>query len=447
MNEPLCLLYSIVYPEDKHERMRRYRAVVDLGIEPKDFLDDDASALFDFLQKYAAEYRYPPTLSILEVETGFRFDGSFNADQFEYWLNKFQKFRKSTILLSYISTLSKILSTESFSLIQDAEAQFARTWSRLFKRRNVVPIVDAIENAIDEHDLLQQTIVDSGIRLGFPFVDAATGGIRGGDIALVIGASGSGKTYILCKAAEHAASLNKRILFVSMEMTSTQIGRRVGALGAHIDSTGLRLGMLSYFAMEQLKEYVSRLKQRDKDHFVLIEGSMSVSISDLRMYIQEFRPDALFIDGVYMLKPSGGVGSNKKRWEQLLEAVEELKVLAVDEKIAIIGSMQFKRKGAKEGLEGIGYSYAVAQAASLAFSIRDIETGEKFVDIDPDYRTQDFKILEIIKGREGESGSILIRYDMQRAFIEEAKIIDGENFCDTSEKFDLEDLTNEEFVL
>lgn len=438
MSEPLVLIYNIVCPHDASERQRRFRYIVDHGVKAEDLVHEDAVRLFNFISSYVDRYKIPPTVSVLEVETGFRFSEGLEIDSFDHCFDLFKRFRQKALLSDCIYSLSDILRRSAFTDVPDVFALFNTEWTRLHRRRHVVPLVQAISDAIEEHDTKQRSLVVSGIQLGFPYIDAVTGGVQPGDIALIVGASGSGKTYILCRSAEHAAALGKRILFVSMEMTSVQIGRRISALGAHIDGTALRLGYLSRFAMQNLLKFVDELRKRDQDHFMIVEGSMSIRISDLKLLVREFRPDAVFIDGVYMLKPSNS-GYSKQRWESLLEAIEELKNLAVDEKVALIGSMQFRRKGAKEGLEGIGYSYAVAQAASLAFGLRDLEERENLLTIDdPKFNQDVYKILEIIKGREGEAGRVLLRYDMRRAFIEETSILSDENRFSEKSDFDSE---------
>ena len=154
---------------------------------------------------------------------------------------------------------------------------------------------------------------------------------------------------------------------------------------------------------------------------MLIEGNMGLSVTDIMFKVQEYRPDVLYVDGMYMLKPSTG-SANRQRWELVMNAVEELKQLALTESLPVVVSTQFAKKGVKDGMEGIGYSYSIAQAASVGLSIENMDNNE---DTGQCTDTTIYKMLRVLKGREGENGSIRLKYDMYRSTIEEDGVIEG----------------------
>ena len=76
------------------------------------------------------------------------------------------------------------------------------------------------------------------------------------------------------------------------------------------------------------------------------------------------------------------------------------------------------RKG-PGNLDNIGYSDAIGQLASIAISLEeDKGVGERSDNIS-------FKILRVIKGREGESGAIQVKYDMNYTQIDQTTILEG----------------------
>ncbi len=437
MEDARYLVAAIVASDDPAERYRRFRKAIDSGVAPDDFKQEDLQRAFQYIIDHTNRYGAPPSYNVLRLDADVDLPKQrvVMADSFEWFLDSYIRQKQLTYALEFADALTIAGNAGDPEKLRDCLAAYLDGLRKLLKRQDTAYLLGGIEAAVEEHNRLQFGFAEKGIEIGFPYVDAVTGGIQKGDIALIAGASGSGKTYILCRAAEHAARTGKRVLFISMEMTTTQIARRVAALGAHIDAMAFRLGRLSRFAMEKVNEYIEAIKSRDPDHFVVVEGGMSLKIADIALLVKEYKPDFLVVDGAYMLKPSVLTGLTK-RWEQVMEAIEELKVLAVRERIAVLASVQFKRKGAKEGLEGIGYSYALAQVASLAFSITDPDDGmSSSLQADDEKEGIKFKCLEIIKGREGESGKLLLRYDTYRTKIEQWEVVEGPHimYDDSSE--------------
>ena len=67
----------------------------------------------------------------------------------------------------------------------------------------------------------------AGIPTGFPTLDNLTGGASGGDFWVVGARLGQGKTWTLIRMACSALAAGEKVLFVSLEQPSKQIGFRV----------------------------------------------------------------------------------------------------------------------------------------------------------------------------------------------------------------------------
>ena len=438
MQEYVHLLLSVAAPSDLEERERRFREVLSLGARSEDFAGDDFIAtlfermLADFMESRGIP-ALDPLLTAIEAETGLRPPKVVvNADDpsFAYWLEGFRETRIRSLLFHYGTLFREMAVMDVISDSQAAVRELMQELGLLSTQRKPSALTPLLEEVIARHEQLRIGTYTSGIELGFPFVDKLTGGAQKGDLVVLIGMSGTGKTYLLCRSAEHAAkALGKRVLFVTMEMTGFQIARRIAAIGSQVNPSKLRLGLLDVFALDKVREYTDTWKNRDDDDFLFIEGKVGTGVSEIAVHVQEYRPDVVYIDGLYMIKPVSG-GKDMKRWELVLNAVEELKQLALGENIPIIATTQYSRKGSKDGLEGIGYSYAIAQAASVGISIENSE--DTPIGSLGDY---EYKILRIVKNREGELGAVRLKYDLRRAIIEEDKILEG---CErTDESMDL----------
>lgn len=428
MRESLQVLLSITAHPDAETRSERLLALIESGFSPEDFEGyfpekEIFDRVIDSYQRFHSVPSATVLLNEIEMETGERLPiGTVDVSEasFQHWLKGFRRAKLRFIAHQTSVLLHEMASTGCVEDMPELIEHVSKEILSLSDSRRPKPLLPFMEEAIERHEELRTKVAEPGIPLGFPYIDAVTGGIQPGDMVVIAGKSGSGKTYILCKSSEHAArKQGKRVMFVTMEMTGLQIGRRIAALGAGVNATKFRLGKLDAFALDQVRDYVESWKTKDADNFIVLDDIMQMSTSDIALRVQEYRPDVVYVDGLYMLKPSSGP-EGKKRWEQVMESVEELKQLALTQNIPIIATTQYARKGSKDGMEGIGYSYAIAQVASIVLSIEDSD-GEASA-----FQNETSKVLKIIKGREGEHGSIRLRYDMRRSIIEQDAVLEGD---------------------
>jgi hypothetical protein len=99
-----------------------------------------------------------------------------------------------------------------------------------------------------------------------------------------------------------------------------------------------------------------------------------------------------------------------------------MKMLATQFNIPAIATYQFNRRGAGD-IGNIGYSDAIGQLASIVCSIDD-EEQEKGHE-DTVWSARSYKLLTLLKGREGEKGVIRMLYDMHRMLVEQESVLKG----------------------
>lgn len=422
MQESFKLLMAVVSPADPAVRSKRYRELCDVGVSADDFTGNDKS-IYTFIEDYARSRSAVPSKEILSLEIGVQLPGSIDDDDasFRYWLDAYKVARTRSILYEYGGLFQELALSGDVSNVKSIYREFGQKLLQASGSAGVKRLLPLMEEVVSRHDLIRSGKAETGVPLGFPSIDAIMGGAQRGDLIILAGQQGTGKSYVMCRSAQFSADADRRVMFVTMEMTSFQIARRIAALGSSVNSMSLRLGRLPPWGMEPVLKYIDSWRSYDRDRFLLIDGNVGMSVSDIQMRVQEYQPGVLYLDGLYMLKPSRYT-SSMKRWEVVMEAVEELKRLALSENIPVVASTQFSKKGAKDGMEGIGYSYAIAQAASVGLAIENIDENSY---CNTSLDMIEYKILRLIKGREGENGAIRIKYDMNRSTIEEDAVIDG----------------------
>ncbi len=226
-------------------------------------------------------------------------------------------------------------------------------------------------------------------------------------------------SYILMNMANYAYDHGETPLVATYEMAPVQCARRILALRTHVSATTIRLGRLSYWGREKVLTDIGRLGDMSGRPFHLMQGTLKSTVEDLVLRVQELRPTVVYVDGAYLLRTAS---KNASRWERVSETAEYLKMIASEFAIPVIATYQFNRKGAGT-LGNIAYSDAIGQLASIVLGIDD-------EDVDGDkgkttFAARVYKQLELLKGREGERGTLRLLYDMERMFITQDAVLSG----------------------
>lgn len=241
----------------------------------------------------------------------------------------------------------------------------------------------------------------NAIPTGWTTFDMSVGGLSSGGLHLIVGRAKTGKTVALLQIMKHVHTNGRSVMLISMEMTILEMAKRIMALYSSMNSEPIRKGEISTYSKRMLEILAEESKNLAPAYF--IEGSFALSLSSLRRYIQRYSPEAVFIDGGYLIKIAGA--GNKKLWEVARELADGLKTIAMSEKVPIIASFQLNREasGRKQiGLEHIHLTDALAANCTWAIAIVDV----------PDDTTR--KIVRTLGTREGIPVDFIIHYDWER---------------------------------
>lgn len=146
-----------------------------------------------------------------------------------------------------------------------------------------------------------------GFGTGMRYFDDATMGFRGGEVIVIAGPSNFGKTMIALNIlASVAEQTLKRVLIISMEMTSDEIFSRV-------------------YNMTSDHEAV-------KDN-VLVQTELVVSPDHISKMIERDKPDLVMVDHLQFL---ANVVSGNSEYERIGLAIAQIKRIAIKKKVPII---------------------------------------------------------------------------------------------------------------
>lgn len=210
-----------------------------------------------------------------------------------------------------------------------------------------------------------------------PFNDA-TLGIQDDDYIVLYGRPKSKKSFVLGGMIASAYDQDKLALVYTKEMPTWQIHRRATTAIGRLPFDEVRLGKLSPQMRAMYYEVMDMIEQREqltngRHNVIAISGKDAPagqdSISWLRGKVEKYKPDIVFIDGLYLMAADRKVGKDEERVKQISRATRQL---VLDTKVPVVATMQANRAAAKNAdaeLDEIAYSDAIGQDATCAIRV------------------------------------------------------------------------------
>jgi replicative DNA helicase len=231
---------------------------------------------------------------------------------------------------------------------------------------------------------------------GFPSVDRwLGGGIRRGDLVVLGGDVGSGKSALALAMAVRMAQAGTRVAFLTGEMTTERVMERALAVEGRARVDDLRSGKLDELTRASVGAAAVRLRDQPPTVLALPRGSMD----QLREQIGSLDVAAVVIDPLQAL--AGGAGAED---EALAVAVRTLKGIALDRDIAVLVTAHLpgwtRRTDARPTLEDFGALGAVKQHADVVMAIYREEMYA------PGYGVEGATELLVRKNRNGTTGYV-----------------------------------------
>jgi replicative DNA helicase len=197
--------------------------------------------------------------------------------------------------------------------------------------------------------------------------DGIQGGFGPGDLGIVFGNPGGGKSWTMVAIAAHAVQLGHKVNFYTLELGEDYVGKRFDCYftGYSIDEVNKH--------RKEVQKYVDNLKGR---LIVKEYAPKSATVNTIKSHIQkcidmDHKPDIVIIDYVdYLRAPSKGKFSERK--DEIDDVFIATKGLAKEMKIPILTPSQVNRMGAKdsviEGDKAAG-SYDKMMVADICLSL------------------------------------------------------------------------------
>jgi len=409
MSVGMLLLSKII------EERRAPSTLADNSIDPSMLMNDEL-VVYEYIRSHFNRYGAVPDRDTINVEINILLPDA-SHEPFGYWADAVVDRRLSTLLVEGARNITSLVRNgELPTAVQDART-LAASLNDVKSTDQMLDLRDLTSRVVSLHDARQRTAGFGGIPFGFPYLDFISDGAQPGDTVAVVGRPGVGKSYVMLKMALSCYLDGKVPMFLTMEMPPVQCARRLAGLITRAPVDLIRLGRLSYWGRRRLNINLADLWEHAEQPFHIIQGSLSSTVEDLAVRIQETRPDAIYIDGAYLLRSANKHGN---KWETVTDTAEYIKRIAAEYEVPLISSYQFNRKGAGN-ISNIGLSDAIGQLASIVIGLDNEDTDGEFQAWAP----VSHKLLQLLKGREGESGVMRLLFDMSKMLVQQDGVVSG----------------------
>lgn len=255
---------------------------------------------------------------------------------------------------------------------------------------------------------------ENPLRTYYQSIDEKIGSLQSGDLMILAGATGMGKTCMMLNLIKKMAKHNKKILLFSLEMSKAQLQNRIISAETGINISKLRNFTLTDEEQKRYGNYASSDTFRKMP--IQICAEYNINVDRIRSLVMANSSDIVFIDYLGLIKGENKLGS----YEKVSEISRQLKLLALESKKPFIVLHQLNRCSAERAdkrpkLSDIRDSGKIEQDADfICFVYR------------PAYYnpTENNKKLEFIiaKSRHSQSGVMAqLEYDGNRQNITDPK--------------------------
>jgi archaellum biogenesis ATPase FlaH len=181
-----------------------------------------------------------------------------------------------------------------------------------------------------------------GVFTGIPEIDESFAGFQPGNLITYLGRAKAGKTSFLLMSALAAWRSDKRVLFLTVEITADGVADRLDAFGASISYADYTRGELTHPDKEALRAFRREMEGTDEG-FVVVQPQSKYTLTDLEYDIDRYEPDVVFVDGFYFLIDRN-TGKSGGSWEGHDNLARELKELALRHNLCMLTTMQVREK-------------------------------------------------------------------------------------------------------
>ena len=372
--------------------------------KPQIMLTPTEQPVYDFVADFAKQYGKIPDVATIEAHTDEEIPEAGEPPEYYHDLLQMRWIERE--LKKSMKAAADLLGANGKDPMQALETMRACVTGLIAhqQQHQLVDFRDAYDVIIPDYVSKYTAEADSGLNVGWPTLDAMTGGLVRGDMLSFVGRIAHGKTFQMLYASHHGWKYQGACqLFVSMEMKTLPIQQRLAAMEAHVPAMQVKNASLTSIGLGKLKGSLLQIKNA-KSAFWVVDGNFTATVDDVHALARQLKPDSIWIDGAYLLKHP----TERDRFKRVAENADLIKQMLADLaptaaswQFSRTGSKKAKKKGETADIDDIGYTDAIGQVSSVVLGLYQPESIE----------TTKSRDVQILKGRGGEVGKFRTYWD------------------------------------
>ena len=250
------------------------------------------------------------------------------------------------------------------------------------------------------------------IKTGYPQLDKFAGGLTRGEITIIGGRPGHGKTTVMVNILANVLSAGYRAIFFSRELPNAELFKKIICL----ESQQLSYSKVSKNVFEEqdlafINSTIEQIKGKyAKDKFLMFDNVKDFAASSSE--VKKFKPDIIFDDYIQLIACDSRQDQRRLQIEQL---VNDYKWLAKETDAVVVLASQLNRMIERAGTRG---KALMPQLSDLAESGAIEQVAENVFFSYYDYKVRgeagkgrNILTIDAGKVRYGDSGNVDLGYD------------------------------------
>ena len=233
--------------------------------------------------------------------------------------------------------------------------------------------IQDIEDVISDTLLSIKNKSTKLITTGYDNMDKWSGGLTRGEITIIGGRPGHGKTTVMINMLAKALEQGQRAMFFSRELPNSELMKKIICLESGKLSYGMvRKNIFSDDSLKIVNETIDGIRDKySKENFLMFDNLKDFSASSAE--VKRFKPDIIFDDYIQLVSCEGYRSERRLQIEKL---VNDYKWLAKENDCVVVLASQLNRfiernntrgKALMPQLSDLAESGAIEQVAENVF--------------------------------------------------------------------------------
>jgi len=349
-------------------RSRDIRPLIEYGVQEDWFFNDLNRQVWKFVAKHNEKYGEVPT-AVTVKENFPTYTLHAVEDNIEYLLDQLVEYRKRQKTIdTLLEAQQAVQQGDHNAAIQTMSSAVQSLLNDNTRESNDENLSDNPLQRYDEY-LSIKTRPNGllGISTGFKTIDDITAGLLSQQLWTIVAPPKTGKSVLAMQMAIRAQDENLKVMFQSFEMTAREMKTRYDAMRAHISHGRLIRGALHTEEEKRYMDHLSELRQE----FWMPDNIAARTITGLSAKIEKFKPDIVFVDGMYLMMDEETGETESER--SLRSLTRNMKRVAQRYDVPVVVSTQAlrsKMRGGKVTADSIGYTSSFLQDSDIVLALQ-----------------------------------------------------------------------------